>query len=90
MTPEQIDIFNHNVHIDNNATELLVNISTAHADSIGKIIAYLDDITFIWSLWFFVLALWTLVLSIGHTHVEKRIEELEDNRPEKEPLLSNF
>ena len=90
MNSEQIDVFNHNVYIDNNNTEILVNVSAINAINIQRITTYLDDLIFLGAIWVFLLVIWSMILSLAHSQLEKRVEDLEDNRPEKEPLLSNF
>ena len=90
MNSDEIDIFNHNVYVDNNNTEMLMNVSTINAINIQKITTYLDDLIFLGGIWVFLLVIWSMLLSLAHSQLEKRVEDLEDNRPEKEPLLSNF
>lgn len=90
MNSDEIDIFNHNVYVDNNNTKLLLNVSTINAINIQRITTYLDDLIFLGGIWVFLLVIWSMLLSLAHSQLEKRVEDLEDNRPEKEPLLSNF
>lgn len=90
MNSDEIDIFNHNVYVDNNNTKLLLNVSSINAINIQRITTYLDDLIFLGGIWVFLLVIWSMLLSLAHSQLEKRVEDLEDNRPEKEPLLSNF
>lgn len=90
MTPEEIEIFNHNVMVDNNRSDYMLNITGILTERVNFIWQYLDDYTFAESLMIFAFVL-TLIANLIFIHqLDNRITKLEENRPEKEPLLSNF
>ena len=90
MTPEEIELFNHNVEVENNNTKYMENITGILSERIDCILNYLDETSFVESLMIFSLVLLLIINFVFVQQLENRVTELEEKRPEKEPLLSNF
>jgi len=90
MNPEEVKIFNHNVEVDNNNTRYVRNITGILSERIDFIFKYLDEYTFAESLMIFAFILTLFANLMFIQQLENRVTELEEKRPEKEPLLSNF
>jgi hypothetical protein len=70
--------------------ELLFNVTYHNTQSLCSILDYLNDVNFYWMV---VQILFTVCLYLilrWIEHLQKRIETLEESRPEKEPLLATF
>ena len=70
--------------------ELLFNATYHNTQSLRSILDYLNDVNFYWMAVqiLFTVCLYLILRCIEH--LQKRIETLEESRPEKEPLLATF
>ena len=90
MDAEQVATFDHNVYVENENTGMLINATNENIHSINNITEYLKALNYFWFVFEMLLALCLYFIARWMEKLQLRIEELEENRPEKHPLLATF
>lgn len=88
MNSEQVEIFNENVRIENNNTVILTNITRDNRNAIIAVLDYVQNVDFWWLVILFIVFIYMLMISIRVNKLEDRLEDIEERRPELEPLLA--
>lgn len=88
MNQEQVDIFNQNVRIDNNNTEMLTNITRENRNAIIAVLEYAQSMDFWWMIIILVVFIYIILVNQRISKLEDRLEDIEERRPELEPLLA--
>lgn len=88
MNKEQVELFNHNVYIDNHNTALLENATRTNRNAINYMFQFIQESDFWYSILLFILVLYVFLVHIRMNNFEERLNDLEEERrPELEPLL---
>lgn len=90
MNAEQLATFDHNVYVENENTEMLINATNENMYAINNISEYLKNLNDFWFVFEILLALCLYYIACWMEKLQLRIEQLEEDRPEKHPLLATF
>lgn len=91
MNAHQLEVFNKNVDIDNHNVEFLQNKTISNRNAIEFVYEYMQEADLWWMGLVFILVVYMLLFHLRVNQLEERIDELEDIedcRPELEPLLA--
>ena len=91
MNADQLKVFNENVDIDNHNVEFLQNKTISNRNAIEFVYDYMQEADLWWMGLVFILVVYMLLFHLRVNQLEERIddlEDIEDCRPELEPLLS--
>ena len=91
MNAHQLEVFNKNVDIDNHNVEFLQNKTISNRNAIEFVYVYMQEADLWWMGLVFILVVYMLLFHLRVNQLEERIDELEDIedcRPELEPLLA--
>jgi hypothetical protein len=91
MNSNELKVFNQNVDIDNHNVEFLQNKTIANRNAIEFVYEYMQEADVWWMGLVFILVVYMLLFHHRVNQLEERIddlEDIEDCRPELEPLLS--
>jgi len=91
MNAHELDVFNKNVDIDNHNVEFLQNKTISNRNAIEFVYEYMQEADLWWMGLVFILVIYMLLFHLRVNQLEERIddlEDIEDCRPELEPLLS--
>jgi len=90
MSAEQIATLDYDVYANHKNEELLFNATNHNTESLRSILNYLYDVNFYWMAFQILFTICLYLMARWIEHLQKRIETLEESRPEKEPLLATF
>ena len=88
MNQEQLEIFNENVRIENKNTEILTNNTMDNRNAIIAVFDYVQNVDFWWMVILFIVFIYMIMMNIRLNKLEDRVEDIEERRPELEPLLA--
>ena len=87
MNAEEIAIFNNNVWIERNNTNMLFNATNENSSNINFIYDYLSWNSLWWAGMFVIVSVCLYMFEKWVEELEERIKYLEERLPEREPLL---
>jgi hypothetical protein len=90
MSAEQIATLGYDVYANHKNEELLFNATNHNTESLRSILNYLYDVNFYWMAFQILFTICLYLMARWVDQLQKRIETLEENRPEKHPLLASF
>jgi len=90
MSAEQIATIDYDLYVNHKNEELLFNATNHNTHAMRSIVNYLYDVNFYWMAFQILFTICLYFMARWIEHLQKRIETLEENRPEKEPLLATF
>lgn len=91
MNAHELEVFNSNVDIDNHNVEILENKTISNRNAIEFVFEYVQEADFWWMVMVLILLIYMFLINLRINNMEQRIEELEeieDCRPELEPLIA--
>jgi len=91
MNAHELEVFNKNVDIDNHNVEFLQNKTISNRNAIEFVYEYMQEADLWWMGLVFILVVYMLLFHLRVNQLEERIddlEDIEDCRPELEPLLA--
>ena len=90
MSAEQIAEIDYNVYVNHKNEDILFNATNRNTEIINIIVDYVSNINFYWIVFQVMITVCLYLLVRWIENLQKRIETLEEDRPEKQPLLATF
>ena len=90
MSAEQIAEIDYNVYVNHENEGILFNVTNKNTEIINTIIEYVTTTNFYWMVFQVMITVCLYLMVKWIENLQKRIETLEEDRPEKQPLLATF
>ena len=90
MSAEQIAELDYNIRVNHENTDILFNVTNSNTEVLGIITDLMRDVNFYYMVMVILISIGMYLMSRWVEKLEERITQLEESRPEKEPLLATF
>lgn len=90
MSAEQIAELDYNIRVNHENTDILFNVTNSNTEVLGIITDLMRDVNFYYMVMIILMSIGMYLMSRWVEKLEERITQLEESRPEKEPLLATF